>query len=216
VDPPVETKRYLATGPPYASALVGADFAEISMTAQPGVDPQGSEVSYKFFRIDPDTGLEITSSGWTTSLTWIDGKDAALSLVPGEEYTYYVRMRDASENVSAPSGSFTAIAEIVPNDGDIWAPVIAVPAWAAPISRWDDEFGVWDAMEAAEAVDDGDTDVEYYFEDADSGEFRDWSTDPTWTVSISSINVPRYYRYKVRDTSQGKNVSGWTDMYEMP
>jgi len=222
-DPDVETMVYLEDALPYASADVGATYALISMTAQVGVDPQGTVVEYSFERINPDTGQTDALRDWATAenggLTWTDGEDPDNRLVEDETYTYIVKMRDAAGNVSAPSDAQIAIAEIVADDMDTEAPPI--PVWNGEVLRWDcdqlsiiagdcEELGTyWDSIEVLPSVDPQGFEVEYWFEEVNSGDNSGWIIDPFWTSETIPFET-RDYMVKARDTSQRQNESVWS------
>lgn len=207
------------TGMPYSTAIFRDPYPTIEMAAQPGIDPEGSQVYYRFDRLDPVTGIILTSSGWQESLTWTDGHDDNDRLVADQEYIYSVTMRDSAGNQSFYSYSQTVIAELFPDDMDIEAP--PVPVWGVPVIRYECKqinidllecfnLGCWDFLEVMPVIDPQGYDVEYYFEETATGNNSGWISDCYWQSQIDGLYESHSYRVKCRDTSQAKNESGWS------
>ena len=78
------------------------NISEAGMTAVTGSDISGP-VEYLFTEISGNLGG--SSSGWQLSNTYIDS-----GLTPGNQYSYFVTMRDAMSNLTYSSGIFSVIA----------------------------------------------------------------------------------------------------------
>ncbi|MDI6448712.1 NosD domain-containing protein [Anaerobaca lacustris] len=174
----------------------GSSSNSIRMVATEATDASGVEYQFEC------TSHPAYSSGWQ------DSRIYEVTSVPHGHYTFEVRARDKSPNQNTTLFSLSATADLQPPTPD-------------PM-RWQSEpkevnigggsLNYYATMTAVEAVDER-ADVEYFFEcTTESGFSSKWQSSREYSVLIGRSGQGHRFRVKARDTSPGRNETGWSSV----
>ncbi|MBN1391347.1 MAG: S8 family serine peptidase [Sedimentisphaerales bacterium] len=192
---------------PHSSEISPNSISMAAVTAVDAWDYWGGNVQYYFDCVYGG----CQDSGWQNSNSYTDP-----NLLPGEEYGYKVRARDASEKI--PAG------DTAPGNKTGWSPVryaivgekkpdFTPPepnkmTWAIPPTAID---ATTITMTATTATDENGP-IEYFFEcTTDATASSNWQTGTTYIAADLTPETLYIFKVKAHDGSPAHNETDWSD-----